>query len=103
MNKIVLFLVTIVILNSCDTYLAPYDDTTYKEMVNYGVSYIESGNLNSNVLVLDTGYQLEASTVSHSVVNETDWHLEETIKINNSQYHSYFSTNNKSVALNLVD
>lgn len=81
--------------------MAPSDDITYKEMVNYGVSYIESNNSTSNVIVEDQGSRLNVSPVNYDITDSDNWYLEETIQVNSLQYDSYFSTNKKVVALNL--
>lgn len=101
LSRIVLCLISLFLFLSCDTYLAPGDETRYRDMVNYGSDYIRSSNNTIDAIVKDNGYSLEAEEINNPDTNSDNWYLQEKIIINSSIYSSFISRNEKEVILKL--
>lgn len=98
LNKIIFLLTSLVLFTGCDLYLAESDNTTYEQMLSYGINFLEN-NIGNSITVEDSGHSLSVKAVEIKNVDSKEWQLHDSVEIKGITYNSYISKNYKTVLL----
>lgn len=80
-------------LFGCGLYLSDSTDSTYEEMVSFGLERLSS----KPVVVEDLGHKFMSSQLEE--VEFSKWHNKETLTYNNKTIDTYISTSERCVLL----
>ncbi len=100
MYKLLLFLL-LISFSGCSLYVAESDDTTYREMVDFGIDHLSRNLDEYHLLVRDDGQKLSVIHIdSNFVAPKESWVFNETIEVQDKIYDTYLDSNNRIILIN---